>query len=90
MKKTIAEFWSDGRNVRDMGRVINDFHQNRLCQLMKDHGGSVVIGNPNAHEDLNLLPTVILSPSKDSPLMKDEIFGPILPVYTFQNLSEVI
>lgn len=66
-----------------MGRVVNDFHHNRLCDLLKDHGGSVVIGNPNAHEDKNLTPTVILTPSRDSQVMKDEIFGPIMPVYTY-------
>lgn len=66
-----------------MGKVINDFHLNRLCDLLKDHQGRVVVGNANAHDDKNLCPTVVLEPSKESPLMKDEIFGPILPVYTY-------
>lgn len=66
-----------------MGRVVNDFHKNRLCELLRDHQGNVVIGNPNAYEDKNLTPTVILNPSRDSALMKDEIFGPILPLYSY-------
>jgi aldehyde dehydrogenase (NAD+) len=66
-----------------MGRIINDFHLNRLCRLLKDHQGQVIIGNANANEDLNLTPTVIMNPSFDSPLMKDEIFGPILPIISF-------
>jgi aldehyde dehydrogenase (NAD+) len=83
MNKCIKEFWSEGKNVNDMGRVINDFHKNRLCELLRDHKGNVVIGNPNAHDDQNLTPTVILNPAKDSAVMKDEIFGPILPMYSF-------
>lgn len=57
---------------------------------MKDHQGNVVMGNPNAHADSNLTPTVILDPSPDSPLMQSEIFGPILPIITYQKIEEAI
>lgn len=73
-----------------MGCVVNDFHKNRLCDLLKDHKGNVIIGNANAHEDKNLTPTVVLNPARDSALMKDEIFGPILPLYSFQTIDEAI
>ena len=49
-----------------------------------------MVGNPNAHEDKKLMPTIILEPSKDSAVMKDEIFGPILPVYPYENFDDVI
>jgi hypothetical protein len=48
LEKYIKEFFDEGRNVADMGRVVNDFHRNRLCELLRDHKGNVVIGNPNA------------------------------------------
>ena len=73
-----------------LGKVINQFHYDRICKLMEDHQGTVVIGNPNVHEDKNLTPAVILQPSKDSPIMKEEIFGPLLPVYTYKNIDEAI
>ena len=57
---------------------------------MADHEGTVVIGNPNVHEDKNLTPAVILNPSQDAPIMKEEIFGPLLPVYTYKNIDEAI
>jgi len=41
----------------------------RLCKLFVDHGGEVVMGNPNAHIDQRLRLTVIKEPSHDSPLM---------------------
>ena len=33
----ITEMWDNGNNVTDMGKVINDFHHNRLCELLRDH-----------------------------------------------------
>ena len=50
----------------------------------------MIEGNPSANEDKNLLPSVILNPSLESGLMKEEIFGPILPVYTYKNIGEAI
>lgn len=41
------------------------------------------MGNANAAEDKNLKPTVILNPKKDSPIMTEEIFGPLFPVFTY-------
>lgn len=73
-----------------MGKVINEFHVNRLCNLLKDHQGEVVIGNKDAHEDKLLTPTVVLNPSAESPLMKEEIFGPILPVIPYKTIEEAI
>ena len=57
---------------------------------MEDHEGTVVVGNPNANEDKNLTPSVILNPSQEAPIMKDEIFGPLLPVFTYKNIDEAI
>ena len=66
--------------------MINNFHHERCCKLLADHGGTVMMGNSNASEDLNLLPTVVLNPLLESDLMKEEIFGPILPVFTYKNI----
>ena len=41
----------------------------RLCKLFADHGGEVVMGNPNAHLDQRLELSVIKEPSYNSPLM---------------------
>lgn len=58
--------------------------------MLKDHGGQVIQGNENAHEDLNLTSTVVLNPSPESAMMKEEIFGPILPVFKFSKIDEAI
>jgi aldehyde dehydrogenase (NAD+) len=70
--------------------MINEFHYNRVCDLLKDHGGEVVMGNKDAPTDRNLKITIILNPRKDCAVMQEEIFGPIFPVFTYNNFDEVI
>lgn len=62
----------------------------RLCNMLKDHGGTFCYGNENAPNDLNLIPTVVLNPLQDSTMMTEEIFGPILPVMTYRTIDEAI
>ena len=62
----------------------------RVCKLLADHGGSVVIGNANACQDFNLTPTVVLNPLPDSALMSTEIMGPVLAVITYKTIDEAI
>lgn len=59
-----------------------------MTNLLTGHQGRVVIGS--ADNENGLAPTVILNPSKDSELMKTEIFGPILPIISFQKFDEVV
>ena len=33
----MKEFWKDNKNIDDMGRVVNDFHKERLCGMLADH-----------------------------------------------------
>ena len=82
--------YAKGTKKATLGKVINKFHKDRCCKLLEDHGGTLIEGNGNANLDKNLLPTVILNPSPDSQLMKEEIFGPILPVFTYKNIQEAI
>ena len=51
LRKYINEFYADGKNVEDMGRIVNDFHKNRVVALMRNHGGQVVVGNANSFNE---------------------------------------
>lgn len=62
------------KNLKDydkdiLGHSISGFHHERVCKLLADHQGTVLIGNANADKDCNLTPTVVLNPSLESPLM---------------------
>jgi aldehyde dehydrogenase (NAD+) len=71
--------------------VINRRHFDRLVGLIEDnHGGTVLVGGGHDRDRCLMDQTVIVDPSPGSALMRDEIFGPILPVITVESLDEGI
>lgn len=75
---------------KEKGKPLFAKHYEKLCSLLSNHGGQLIIGNENAHQDRVLTPTIVLDPDLDSPLMKSEINGPILPVIEYGDLDFVI
>ncbi len=72
----------------DYARIINDIHFNRLTDLL-DKETLVYGGNYDAKEKY-IQPSILTPKSWNDKVMKEEIFGPILPVLTFENLEELI
>lgn len=72
------------------GKMINDFHCKRVKGLLETAGGTVICGGKVNLEARHIEPTVILEPSLDSKLMTEEIFGPVLPVFPFRDIKDVI
>lgn len=66
--------------------IINRFHYNRVMALMT--GATPVLGGKGDPETLRIEPTVLEDVSADSPCMQEEIFGPVLPVMAFDDLTE--
>lgn len=66
--------------------IINISHYNRVMALMV--GATPVLGGKGDPETLRIEPTVLENVSADSPCMQEEIFGPVLPVLTFDDLTE--
>ena len=69
-------------------RIVNDFHFKRVSDLMK--GGRVVVGGEQDAATRFIAPTVLDDVKLDSPLMQDEIFGPLLPLVTYGGVDEAI
>lgn len=69
-------------------RIVNDAAFERLKGYLAD--GEVVFGGKTDKSELYFSPTVLDHVSTDSPVMREEIFGPIFPVQTFSSLDEVI
>ncbi|MDU2696756.1 MAG: aldehyde dehydrogenase [Staphylococcus epidermidis] len=91
LKKTITEFY--GENIEkspDFGRIVNQKHFNRLNDLIQIHKDNVVFGGNNSKEDLYIEPTLLDNITNDNKIMKEEIFGPILPIITYDNFDEVL
>ena len=62
----------------------------RLCKVMDSSKGRNVLSGSRSEEDCYIAPAVYVDVDNDDPLMQDEIFGPILPIVTVDNLEEAI
>ncbi len=71
----------------DYGRLVNRFHFDRVLRLLES--GEVLAGGASNSETLRIEPTLLRAAPED-PAMAEEIFGPVLPVLTFDDLREVL
>ncbi|WP_237570681.1 aldehyde dehydrogenase family protein [Mycolicibacterium lacusdiani] len=71
-------------------RIVNERHFDRLVSSLAATKGTVAIGGGSNASEIKIQPTVVVDPDLDEPLMRDEIFGPILPIVTVGNLDEAI
>jgi aldehyde dehydrogenase (NAD+) len=71
-------------------RIVNQRQFDRLTGYLAKTKGEIAFGGGFGASDLRIHPTVIVDPDPDEPLMKEEIFGPILPVVSVQSLDEAI
>ena len=87
-KEIIRQYGEDPLQNADYGRIINQKHFERVSSLIDEkktvHGGRT---NPQA---LQIAPTVMNNVTWEDAVMGEEIFGPVLPVLTFENVEEVI
>lgn len=77
---------SDEYRVENFPRIINEKHFNRLHRLLE--GQNILIGGGSDPKNLQIDFTLVDEPHLASPLMQEEVFGPILPVYGFDAISE--
>ena len=89
MKRTITEFYGDDPLASDdLPSIINEKNYERLKGYLTQ--GEVVFGGTYRDADRKIAPTLLLRPDPDSPVMRQEIFGPILPILTFRTRDEVM
>ena len=72
----------------DYGKIINQKHFDRIMRLIDDE--KVVIGGAGRKETLQIEPTVMSHVTWLDAVMKEEIFGPVLPILTYERLEDVI
>jgi aldehyde dehydrogenase (NAD+) len=86
---TIREFYGhEPKKSADFARIVNERHHRRLMKLMKS--GEVVVGGESDEGERYIAPTVLRDVAPDSPVMGEEIFGPILPVLRVSGVEEAI
>lgn len=72
----------------DYGRIVNDAQFTRLVSYLAD--GEVLIGGEHDAASRYLAPTVLGGVARDSAVMRDEIFGPILPLVEVDDLDDAL
>lgn len=89
LEATVETFY--GKNVaksKDYARIVNRRHFDRLVSLLddaKEKGAQVLFGGKTDGDDCFIEPTVLINCSPEMRIMQEEIFGPILPVMSFQD-----
>jgi aldehyde dehydrogenase (NAD+) len=87
---TLKQFWGDDPATSpDYCRIVNARHHRRLTDLIAG-SGSVVVGGQSDAGSLYIAPTVLRDVPEDAPAMRDEIFGPILPVLKVASTEDAI
>jgi aldehyde dehydrogenase (NAD+) len=87
LKKSIASFYShDPSTDYSYGKIINEKQFDRLVRYLQD--GKILYGGLYDRSKLYIQPTLLDEVSLDSPVMQDEIFGPILPIIGFSDAEE--
>ena len=70
------------------GRIVDENHCARLVSYLDNQ--NVIFGGKHNIKDKYLSPTIVLNPDNNSPLMQEEIFGPIIPIISFSGRSDML
>lgn len=82
------QYGGDYRTDTDYGKIISKKHFHRICRLIDPQ--KVIVGGNYDADSLKICPTVMADVTWDDAVMGEEIFGPILPVLTFEDTKAVI
>ena len=92
MKAVIAEikrqYGEDPLKNKDYGKIINEKHFARLCGLIDQE--KVIVGGNTSPDTCQIAPTVMDNVTFDDAVMGEEIFGPIMPILTFDDFDSVV
>ncbi|WP_277017106.1 aldehyde dehydrogenase [Flavobacterium lindanitolerans] len=86
-QEIINAYGEDPKLSPDFTRIINKKHFFRLVGMIDE--AKTITGGIHDEESLYIAPTLIDEPSFDSAIMKDEIFGPLLPLISYENESDL-
>jgi len=89
MREAVREFYGDDpKQSPHYARIVSDRHFDRLVSLME--GEQAAVGGVYDRESRYIAPTILDDVSPASKVMEGEIFGPILPVLTYEHLDDAV
>ena len=94
LQNQLLEFYGDNPQTSEsLARSVNQHHFDRVKGYVDDaiaKGAKITVGGNGNRDDNFLAPTLVENVPFDSELMKNEVFGPVLPIYSYKNLDEPI
>ncbi|MCP4441081.1 MAG: aldehyde dehydrogenase [Aureispira sp.] len=91
LKEYITKFYGEDAQASDSyPRIINHRHFDRLNGYIQAEQDHVIFGGKTDRDDKFIGPTLLEGIGLDVPVMKEEIFGPILPIIVYDNIEEAI
>ncbi|XP_053967054.1 aldehyde dehydrogenase, dimeric NADP-preferring isoform X1 [Anastrepha ludens] len=88
-KEVLKEWYGeDIKSSPDLSRIINHNNFQRLLGLMKS--GKVAVGGNYDASERFIEPTILIDVKTEDPIMQEEIFGPILPIFSVENAFDAI
>lgn len=87
LKGTLPRFFGDRpEDSHEYGKIINEKQFNRIAGYLSN--GTMVCGGRTDKAKLFIEPAILTDVPLDSPVMNDEIFGPVLPVISYNSMEE--
>ena len=91
LKKWIEEFYGTNPiDSDDYTKIINEKSFSRLEKLIDIEKENILVKYPSSKDQLKMGPVILQNVSFQDEIMKEEIFGPILPVISYENTDEII
>jgi len=93
LKKSINDFYGNmPLDSKHIGRIINQKQFNRLNDLLEQakKNNQIIYGGDSNEKEKRISPTLIKIENRSDPLMKEELFGPLLPILSIKNLEQAI
>ncbi|XP_050542659.1 aldehyde dehydrogenase, dimeric NADP-preferring isoform X5 [Daktulosphaira vitifoliae] len=90
IKSTLKTWFTENpKDSPDFCRIVSEKHFKRLLDLMNT-SGTIIVGGRHDQNELFIEPTVLTDVKPSDPIMKEEIFGPILPILNVDNAYDAI
>ena len=88
VKQIKKQYGDNPLENKNYGKIINDKHFERLCSLIDKN--KVVIGGETNSKTNKIAPTVMDNVTENDAVMGEEIFGPIMPILTFDKFDKLV
>lgn len=88
IKETGRQFTDRPLENRDYGKIVNEKHFNRIKGLIDK--SKVVLGGECDDKSLRIEPTIMDNVTFDDAVMQEEIFGPVMPILTFDTIENAV